>query len=38
MTCFAIGAASVPPWPPCERSIVTATAIFGADAGAKPMN
>ena len=38
MTCFAIGAASVPPWPPWERSIVTATAIFGDAAGAKPMN
>src|SRR4029079_14870566 len=37
-TCLAIGAASVPPRPPCWRSTVTATAIFGLSTGAKQMN
>ena len=35
---MAIGAATVPPNPPCERSIVTAIATFGFWTGAKPMN
>ena len=38
MTCLAMGAATVPPKPPIERSTVTATATRGWFAGAKAMN
>src|SRR5205807_2788119 len=38
ITCLAIGAAIVPPKPPAWFSTTTATAIFGASAGAKQAN